>query len=156
MDAQWSGTTHGGRSRKLRLDLPVTPPLGYHDLTIAFEMDGKVRRATQRLIVVPSRCVAPEARLRGRRGFGITANLYSVRSGRNWGAGDLGDLATIAEWLAPQGGTFVGVTPLHSLRNEGYDVSPYSPISRLFRNSIYLRVESIPELAHDERARAHI
>lgn len=156
MEAQWSGTTHGGRSRRLQLTLPVVPPLGYHDLTIAFEANGKTKTATQRLIVVPSQCVAPETRLRGRRGFGITANLYTVRSAKNWGAGDFGDLATIAEWLAHQGGTFVGVNPLHALRNEGYDVSPYSPISRLFRNSIYLRVENIPELACDAGARARI
>jgi 4-alpha-glucanotransferase len=156
MQSRWTGTTHGGRARRLRLELPVVPPLGYHDLTIELADRGQVRRATQRLIVVPSQCVAPEVRLRGRRGFGITANLYTVRSAKSWGAGDFGDLATIAEWLAHQGGAFVGVNPLHALRNEGYDVSPYSPISRLFRNSIYLRVDSIPEMAHDEHARALI
>ena len=155
-EARWTGTVHGGRSRRLRLALPVVPPLGYHDLTITFEGAGMLRSATQRLIVVPSQCVAPETRLGGRRGFGITANLYTVRSAKNWGAGDFGDLATIAEWLAHQGGAFVGVNPLHVLRNEGYDVSPYSPISRLFRNSIYLRVDDVPELAHDARARQQI
>ena len=156
MASEWTGTTHGGPSRRLRLEMPLIPPLGYHDLIVSFEANGTMRRATQRLIVVPSQCVAPEARLRGRRGFGITANLYTVRSASNWGAGDFGDLAAIAEWLAHESGTFVGVNPLHALRNEGYDVSPYSPISRLFRNSIYLRVDSIPELAHDAPARAHI
>jgi 4-alpha-glucanotransferase len=155
-EQRWSGTTHGGRSRATRLTLPVVPPLGYHDLTISFEGAGKRVTATQRLIVVPSRCVPPEGRLRGKRGFGITANLYSVRSERNWGAGDLTDLTTITEWLGHQGGAFVGVNPLHALRNQGYDVSPYSPITRLFRNTLYLNVEAIPELAHDERARAFI
>jgi 4-alpha-glucanotransferase len=154
MESRWTGTTHGGRARRLRLELPVVPPLGYHDLTIRLAAGGRVRTAAQRLIVVPAQCVPPEVRLQGRRGFGITANLYTVRSARNWGVGDFGDLAAIAEWLAHQGGAFVGVNPLHALRNEGYDVSPYSPISRLFRNSIYLRVESIPEMAHDEQARA--
>jgi 4-alpha-glucanotransferase len=154
MESRWTGTTHGGRARRLMLELPVVPPLGYHDLTIELAGAGKVRAATQRLIVVPPRCVAPEVRLRGRRGFGITANLYTVRSARNWGAGDFGDLASIAEWLAHRGGAFVGVNPLHALRNEGYDVSPYSPISRLFRNSIYLRPDSIPEFAHDAEAQA--
>jgi 4-alpha-glucanotransferase len=155
-ETRWTGTTHGGRSRRLRLELPVVPPLGYHDLTIAFEGAGTERAATQRLIVVPSQCVAPETRLRGRRGFGITANLYTVRSAKNWGAGDFGDLGAMAEWLAHQGGAFVGVNPLHALRNEGYDVSPYSPISRLFRNPLYLRIDDIPELAHDAWARAEI
>jgi 4-alpha-glucanotransferase len=154
METRWTGTTHGGRAHRLRLELPVVPPLGYHDLTIELAAGGRMRAATQRLIVVPAQCVAPEVRLRGRRGFGITANLYTVRSAKNWGVGDFGDLATIAEWLAHQGGAFVGVNPLHALRNEGYDVSPYSPISRLFRNPIYLRVDSIPEMALDDEARA--
>lgn len=152
----WSGTTQGGRSHRVDLTLPVVPPLGYHDLTITVEGGGRRRSGTQRLIVVPSRCMAPELRLRGRRGFGITANLYTVRSHANWGAGDLGDLVTLSEWLGHQGGAFVGVNPLHALRNAGYDVSPYSPISRLFRNPIYLRVDDIPELAYDATARAMI
>lgn len=156
VESSWRGSTRGGRSRKLALTLPVTPPLGYHDLTITFEGGGKRRSATQRLIVVPARCMAPELRLRGRRGFGITVNLYTVRSRENWGAGDLGDLVTLSEWLGHQGGAFVGVNPLHALRNEGYDVSPYSPISRLFRNPLYLRVNDIPELAYDHVARTLI
>jgi 4-alpha-glucanotransferase len=156
VESRWCGVTQGGRSRRFAIGLTVVPPLGYHDLTITFEGGGKRRSATQRLIVVPPRCMAPELRLRGRRGFGITANLYTVRSRENWGAGDLGDLATISEWLGHQGGAFVGVNPLHALRNAGYDVSPYSPISRLFRNPIYLRADDIPELAYDEVARAMI
>ena len=156
VESRWSGTTRGGRSRRLHLELPEVPPLGYHDLTVIFAGAGRTRHATQRLIVVPSQCTVPEARLQGRRGFGITANLYSVRSARNWGAGDFGDLGAMARWLAEQGGAFVGVNPLHVLRNEGYDVSPYSPISRLFRNPVYLRVDDIPELAHDAQARERI
>jgi 4-alpha-glucanotransferase len=152
----WRGSVHGGPARRIELELPVAPPLGYHDLAIELEAHGKRRRAKQRLIVVPARCTPPEARLHGLRAFGITANLYTVRSGRNWGAGDLGDLTMLAEWTAEVGGAFVGVNPLHALRNEGYDVSPYSPITRLFRNPLYIAVEKVPELAHDAWARERI
>jgi 4-alpha-glucanotransferase len=150
------GVVHGGPARRLLLELPQVPPLGYHDLTIELMAEGTRLSATQRLIVVPTRCTPPEARLHGRRAFGITANLYAVRSERNWGAGDLGDLTTIAEWTAHAGGAFVGVNPLHALRNQGYDVSPYSPITRLFRNPLYLAVEHVPELAHDTASRRTI
>ena len=152
----WSGVTHGGPRRRMTLELPVTPPLGYHDLEVHFTVEGHEWHAKQRLIVVPQRCTPPELRLHGKRGFGITTNLYTVRSEKNWGAGDIGDVKTIAEWLGQYGGAFVGMNPLHSLRNSGYDVSPYSPITRLFRNPLYIRVEDVPQLAHDAAARAMV
>ena len=155
-ETHWSGETHGGPSRRMRLTMPVIPPFGYHDLWIRFDGDGGERVGHQKLIVVPSKCVAPEARLRGKRGFGLTANLYTVRSESNWGAGDIHDIRAMAEWLAEHDGVFVGMNPLHALRNEGYDISPYSPITRLFRNPLYLRVEDIPELKHSVGARALI
>jgi 4-alpha-glucanotransferase len=153
---EWRGAVFGGPARTIALELPVVPPLGYHDLTIELEANGERRTGTQRLIVVPSRCTPPEVRLQGKRAFGITANLYTVRSARNWGAGDLADLSTLAEWTAQAGGAFVGVNPLHALRNAGYDVSPYSPITRLFRNPLYIAVEDVPELKDDAPARERI
>ena len=163
IETRWSGSTQGGRSRRLALAMPAVPPLGYHDLYISFDVagagegegEGEHIIGRQRLIVVPSRCTPPEVRLKGRRGFGITTNLYTIRSEANWGAGDIGDVKSIADWLGRRGGSFVGMNPLHALRNADYDVSPYSPISRLFRNPLYLRVEDIPEFALDARAREH-
>ncbi len=149
----WEGVLPGGPSRRMDLTLPVVPPLGYHVLEVSFRGGDQHHSARQRLVVVPSRCTPPEARLQGRRGFGITTNLYTVRSAENWGAGDIGDVKAIAAWLGQHGGTFVGMNPLHALRNAGYDVSPYSPITRLFRNPLYLRVADVPELAHDASAR---
>jgi 4-alpha-glucanotransferase len=107
-------------------------PIGYHTLAA----DGE----TQTLIVVPPKCMAPI-----RRAMGLIANLYAVRSDRNWGVGDITDLATIAEWSGEKGAAFVGVNPLHALRNRGHDISPYSPVSRLYRNPIYIDVTAVPE-----------
>jgi 4-alpha-glucanotransferase len=149
IETWWSGQMHGGPARKEVLSLPVIPPLGYHDLTVTFEGAGEHHTATQRLIIVPPQCTPPETRLHGHRGFGLTTNLYTVRSDTNWGAGDIGDMKTIAEWVGQHGGAFVGMNPLHALRNDGYDVSPYSPITRLFRNPLYLRVHDIPEFRYD-------
>ncbi|MFL5580866.1 MAG: 4-alpha-glucanotransferase [Gemmatimonadaceae bacterium] len=140
----------GGLTARLPLD-PALMPAGYHRLTV--RLDG-AREATQPLVVVPDACPSPAAMLRGRRVFGITANLYAVRSARSWGAGDATDLRYLVEWAAEQGAAFVGVNPLHALRNSGLDVSPYSPVSRLYRNPLYIDVEAVPELAQSAEARA--
>ena len=116
-------------------------PIGYHTITAGDE--------TQTLIVVPPKCMAPV-----RRAMGLIANLYAVRSDANWGIGDITDLATIAKWSGAKGAAFIGVNPLHALRNRGYDISPYSPISRLYRNPIYIDVTAVPELNECADARA--
>ncbi|MEO7454703.1 MAG: 4-alpha-glucanotransferase [Gemmatimonadaceae bacterium] len=156
IETSWTGEVEGGAARVVSLPMHGRPPMGYHDLSIELEGDGRRRIGHQRLIVTPSQCTAPEARLRGKRGFGVTTNLYTVRSASNWGAGDIGDIKAIAEWVGQHGGSFVGMNPMHALRNEGYDVSPYSPISRLFRNPLYLRVEDVPEYRQDAATRAHV
>ncbi|HEX8850768.1 MAG TPA: 4-alpha-glucanotransferase [Gemmatimonadaceae bacterium] len=137
---------------RLRVRVPFDPPIGYHTLTLAMRDKHGEAAFEQSLIVVPPSCPSPEELLRGKV-FGITANLYTVRSARNWGAGDFGDLATLLRWAGGVGAQFVGVNPLHALRNCGGDVSPYSPVSRLFRNPLYIDVEAVPGYAQSSAVR---
>ncbi|HEX7019837.1 MAG TPA: 4-alpha-glucanotransferase, partial [Gemmatimonadaceae bacterium] len=136
------------------LTLPVDLPMGYHDVSLSLSAAGKEWTSDQTLIVVPPRCVVPDDLLDGGNGFGIVANLYTLRSAGNWGVGDLRDLRAVARWAGEHGADFIGVNPLHALLNRGSDVSPYSPVSRIFRNPIYLDVDAVPELEHAPELRA--
>lgn len=120
-------------------------PLGYHDVKVRASCAGDDRTGSQQLIIVPPSCWLPRGTLSGSGKLGVTANLYSVRSERNWGCGDLSDLAQLARWAARHGGAFVGVNPLHAIRPTVEECSPYSPVSRLFRNWLYLDPAQTPE-----------
>lgn len=151
-----AGVVERGAGYSLTLRLPAAPPLGYHTLRFALDTPAGPVAAEQSLIVVPKTCVRPVELIGDRPAWGLIANLYTLRSARNWGVGDFTDLGTLAEWAGELGAQFVGVNPLHALHNRGTDISPYSPISRLFRNPLYLDVERIPELADAPRVRGRI
>lgn len=137
------GREHSSDDGVRRITIPVPREAGWYEVELVLSAGGSERAGRQQLAVAPTRCHPPP----GTPAWGITANLYTVRSSTNWGCGDLGDLRDLVAATARDGGAFVGVNPLHALRNQGSEVSPYSPVSRLFRNPIYLRVEEVPELA---------
>jgi 4-alpha-glucanotransferase len=118
--------------------------IGYYDVRVFLNGARGESTSNQTLIVVPSRCVVPSDVLGEQKRMGIFANLYTLR-GANWGVGDFGDLATLTHWTAEIGGSFVGLNPLHALLNRGNDTSPYGPVSRLWKNPIYLEIERVPE-----------
>lgn len=155
------GSTRTTRSRGTWLPLPGAPlPAGVHQIRLEITRQGRSWRAGQLRIVSPARCtqvaecLQPEGHAASAAaGFGLQANLYSIRSERNWGVGDLSDLATLMQLAAEVGAAFVAVNPLHALRNSEDEISPYSPLSRLFRNPIYLDATAVPELAACPEAR---
>ena len=124
--------------------VPGDLPLGYH--TVIARSGDDVAEAP--LIVSPGWLGLPE-RMGDRRGWGFAAQLYSVRSARSWGAGDLTDLTDLAVWSATElGADYVLVNPLHAAEPvPPLEPSPYLPSSRRFFHPLYLRVEEIPEYA---------
>ncbi len=157
-DEHGRATTTEGRAPVVNGTATIAYPpeieTGYYDIALRVRSEGAFREGRQRLIVTPGRCPSPDDVLAGRRIFGLTANLYTVHSRQSWGIGNLGDLRSLIEWGGEVGAGFVGVNPLHALFNRGGDVSPYSPVSRLFRNPLYLDIAAIPELGESPDARA--
>lgn len=143
------------RARAGALRLPRLEP-GRYRLELRLAGASGAREAQQFLIVAPATCVAPRERLGRRRVFGLWCNLYALRGPRalEAGVGDLGTLRALVRRAARTGGAFVGVNPLHALRNRPPEVSPYGPVSRLFRNPLYLDLEAIPELRESRAARS--
>ena len=120
----------------------VLPP-GYHRLVVSSGEDALVVSAPRRCFERP-----------GDRQWGVFLPLYALRSERNWGAGDLSDLGALIEWTRGLGGNVVGTLPiLAAFLEEPFDPSPYSPVSRLFWNELYVDVERAPELARSSEAR---
>jgi 4-alpha-glucanotransferase len=93
----------------------------------------------------PPRAYLPTA-LEAGRAWGFTVNLYALRSGRNWGIGDFGDLRAFVRYAASLGADVVGINPLHALHYaDPESASPYAPTSRYFLNPLYIDVAQTPE-----------
>ncbi len=137
-----------GPERRLFI-LPVTPPVGYHAL--------RVGEAETNLIVAPDRCYLPPAFEGEGRCWGLSLQLYALRSDRNWGIGDFGDLARLVEKAGALGAGALALNPLHALYpGDPGRYSPYGPSSRLYLNVLYIDVEAVPEYEHSVEAQVRV
>ncbi len=125
-------------------ETPADLPIGYHRL----ELHADGAEFSTPVIVSPASLVPPSG-----RNWGLATQLYSVRSEKSWGIGDLTDLTDLAIWSAARHAAgFILVNPLHAAAPVApMEPSPYLPTSRRFVNPIYLRVEAIPEYAYIRR-----
>ncbi|KUH88799.1 MULTISPECIES: 4-alpha-glucanotransferase [unclassified Mycobacterium] len=125
-------------------ELPADLPIGYHRL----HLQADSAETSTPIIVSPASLQPPTGRQ-----WGLATQLYSVRSERSWGIGDLTDLTDLAVWSAARHGAgFILVNPLHAAAPVApMEPSPYLPTSRRFVNPIYLRVEAVPEYAYVRR-----
>ncbi|MEE1619073.1 4-alpha-glucanotransferase [Brachybacterium sp. J153] len=132
----------GALRGRARFALPAGLPLGWHRL-VAEAADG---RHEADVVIVPARLTVHEA-FRARRAVGVQAQLYSVRSERSWGIGDLADLRDLAAILgARHGADFLLINPLHaSYPTPPVEPSPYLPVTRRFPSPLMLRIEDIAE-----------
>lgn len=148
-------------------------PAGWHDVSVR----AGTREASTRLIRAPrstwdgpaeaaggdgpggSTARPDPSAAPGWRAWGAFLPLHALRTARDRGVGDLGDLERLARWARERGGAFVGTLPLLAAflgdgRGEGsgdvaaepFEPSPYAPVSRLFWNELHLDLERAPGL----------
>ncbi|CAI0907941.1 4-alpha-glucanotransferase [Serratia entomophila] len=143
------GRRQGKAHARKTLTLPGDLPAGYHQLTLS---QGQ-QRWPCRLIVAPKRCFEPDALLTGKKLWGACVQLYTLRSDRNWGIGDFGDLRLMVEQVGERGGAFVGLNPIHALYPANPEsASPYSPSSRRWLNLVYIDVNAVEEFQRSKAA----
>jgi 4-alpha-glucanotransferase len=125
-----------------RLPLPALPP-GYHDLQVTTRGPGGEARFEARIIAAPMRATAwPQAV--GDRGWGVFAPLYALWEDAGSGpdaasAPCFFHLDRLASRVAERGGSVVGTLPLMAaFLDDPYEPSPYSAVSRLFWNELYV------------------
>src|SRR6185295_7979407 len=121
-------------------ELPADLPLGYHEVHLQLGSSD----ISSPIVVSPPSLEPPSGRT-----WGLATQLYSVRSQRSWGIGDLTDLTELAVWSAARHGAgFILVNPLHAAAPTApMEPSPYLPTSRRYVNPLYLRPDVIPEFA---------
>lgn len=126
---------------KLTLNIKNELDVGYYDLSVA--VAGRKYKSV--LAVAPVKCYQNKALDEGKI-WGCALQLYSLRSGRNWGVGDFTDLKNFVDVCANVGGDVIGLNPLNVLEhNFPENASPYASVSRLFLNPIYIDIENVPE-----------
>jgi 4-alpha-glucanotransferase len=113
-----------------RIRLPPFDTPGYHRLHAD---DGDITIA-----VAPPRCVTFADLSGGATGWGLAAQIYSLRSAGDGGIGNFAGAAALGRAAAARGADALAISPVHALygaRPEQF--SPYSPSTRLFYNPLH-------------------
>jgi len=112
------------------LTLPAFDEPGYHIVRTA---QGDFTVAT-----APERCITFADLNGGAAGWGLAAQIYSLRSEGDGGIGNFAGVAALGRSAASRGADALAISPVHALYGaEPTLFSPYSPSTRLFYNPLH-------------------
>jgi 4-alpha-glucanotransferase len=132
----------GDEFQEYLVELPMTLSAGYYECRLQDVDENNI--SSMRLIIAPKQCYRHTTAQQNNKIWGVTAQLYCLRSDDNWGIGDFGDLKRLATGLANKGANFIGLNPMHALYlNHPKTCSPYGPSSRKWLNTLYLNVPAL-------------
>jgi 4-alpha-glucanotransferase len=79
-----------------------------------------------------------------RRQSGVVLPLFSIRTRRDWGIGQITDLPACAAWIRRAGHRLLQVLPPHEL--SAGETSPYGALTAFGLDPIYADIEALPDL----------
>jgi len=79
-----------------------------------------------------------------RRQSGVVLPLFSIRTRRDWGIGQISDLPACAAWIRRAGQRLLQVLPPHEL--SAGETSPYGALTAYGLDPIYAGIEAVPDL----------
>jgi len=144
--------------RRWSLPFPAGLPVGLHHFSLSVAVGEKRYGQEIPVIICPERAYLPPQLAEQGKRAGIAIALYGLRSQRNWGIGDFSDLKEFVSWaIGELRVDMIGLNPLHALSNrQPYGISPYYPLSRFYRNFVYLDVEAMEDYQHSPEAQAFV
>jgi 4-alpha-glucanotransferase len=80
-----------------------------------------------------------------RRQSGVVAPLFSLVSNHSWGIGEFGDLPLFSRWLMEAGQSLVQILPIHEMPS--IETSPYSALTAMALDPIYITMANVPDFA---------
>lgn len=132
---------HIGSSEYIRLQFTINSPMEPQYYALTLEINDRSHHSV--LAVSPQQCYVPSF-MEQQKLWGFALQLYSLSSRHNWGVGDFTDLAEFAKMCQRIGADVIGLNPLNVLSHANPEcASPYSSVSRLFLNPIYIDVEKV-------------
>ena len=80
-----------------------------------------------------------------RRQSGVTAPLFAIASSQSWGIGEFADLPMFARWLQEAGQSIVQILPINEM--PPIETSPYSAMTAMALDPIYITMANVPDFA---------
>ena len=80
-----------------------------------------------------------------RRQSGIVVPLFSLASSHGWGIGEFADLPEFAQWLGEAGQSVIQILPINEM--PPIETSPYSAMTAMALDPIYLSLPEVPDFA---------
>jgi 4-alpha-glucanotransferase len=88
-----------------------------------------------------------EAHAPSRRLAGVTVPLFSLRSHRSWGIGEIADLPEFGQWVRDAGIRLIQILPLGEI--SGNETSPYAALTAFGIDPMYIALADVADLGPD-------